>query len=136
MNFKFKVWNESLKQWVDPTVCFFGSDGVFFTFDGGLHKAAPHYKAVFWTGLHDKNGKEIWEGDVVQQPMNQITGYESSDGSPIWGGKTIIKGHVIFKDGRFEVEETIHIWLPLAKVNGVEVLGSIYENPELLKEGK
>ena len=57
---RFKVWNEVLKRWVDGQVCFLRADGDgFFMQDGKLCGMAPHYKVVFSTGLHDKDGKEV-----------------------------------------------------------------------------
>ena len=73
-----------------------------------------------WTGLKDKNGKEIYEGDILRQHKNKGTMFKV-----FW-----------HKDGSFLVEEIDEpsIWNSLwawAKVT--EIIGNIYENPELLK---
>jgi uncharacterized phage protein (TIGR01671 family) len=69
-----------------------------------------------YTGLKDKNGKEIYEGDVVN--FEGITNYEI---------KFIRGGFAVdFKDG--------HRYL--GQFANPEIIGNIYENPELLPQSK
>lgn len=79
-----------------------------------------------YTGLKDINGKEIYEGDIIEGGyLNPLTGeflsrkyiveYENAQ----FRGKLI--GHSPFGD----------TWLHFIKG---EVIGNIYENPELLEE--
>ena len=77
------------------------------------------------TGLFDRNGQEIFEGDIVNYK----------------GRKAIIKWHgsyasfiYIFVD---ELKERVSEWHPLYLAYlKCEVIGNIYENPELLEVGK
>lgn len=95
---------------------------------GGWHPTHPanFFELMQFTGLYDKNGKEIYEGDMV-----------TKDGK--------VGCEVIFRDGQFCVKVLVPVnaipgygfigriekfWAPLD--SECEVIGNIYENPELL----
>jgi uncharacterized phage protein (TIGR01671 family) len=75
------------------------------------------------TGLTDKNGKEIFEGDVVKVAKNiysEPTYYEV----------------VRHRGGAYRLESKQHgceLWL---RHTDCEIAGNIYENPELLEVGQ
>ena len=79
------------------------------------------------TGLVDENGKEIFEGDVVKYEVgwNTYTEEVAYDKNFAGFGVKDAKANVVFTFG--ELTEDIGII-------SLEVIGSIYENPELLEE--
>ena len=83
------------------------------------HDDAP---VMQYSGLNDKNGKEIYEGDIVKQIFP--AGPKKKDG--MIEEVDVVK----FESGQFEVDA---IPLYVSGDFNVEVIGNIYENPELLK---
>ena len=74
-----------------------------------------------FTGLHDKNGKEIYEGDILENPDYEETFiveyHEGMAGYVGWGDDKIAGCYLITDDE-------------------IEVIGNIHENPELLEATK
>ena len=70
------------------------------------------YTVGQYTGLKDKNGKMIFEGDILSLRA----------GRP----------HVVrFKNGAFILEDSA---IPMSFAIKFEIIGNIYDNPELIKE--
>lgn len=77
-----------------------------------------------FTGLHDKNGKEIYEGDIVEfktLKMSKNLGFENE----------LVHDVVKYSDYS---EWLVGNSLLSRIVNDSEVIGNIHENPELLEE--
>lgn len=70
-----------------------------------------------YTGLKDKNGTDIYEGDVLIDDA----------------GEPIEHWVVKFSDGGF-IGECAGVSEPLFELTSLEVVGNIHENPELLEE--
>nr|DAS66694.1 MAG TPA: YopX protein [Caudoviricetes sp.] len=79
------------------------------------------------TGLKDKNGQEIFEGDVVRQVRTQPT----TENEIIIGVVTMLEGAwLIMNDGE---QLASYLW---SETDINEIIGNIYENSELLEEKK
>jgi uncharacterized phage protein (TIGR01671 family) len=84
-----------------------------------VHNIIPESVGQY-TGLTDKNGKEIYEGDVVNGNL-QIHFYNGAF-------VAVICGSIPFTDNCYQI-----YWIV---VNEYCVIGNIYENPELLNSLK
>ena len=83
------------------------------------------------TGLLDKKGREIFEGDIVKR-------YKSPFFKAEWEYQieTVVKGEAcLLLDKKFgKNSATMRFGSPFAKSDLLEVIGNVYENPELLEE--
>lgn len=123
---KFRAWILG-KMW-EVRALDWNEDGTFITTDGGfMHLCEEDDVALMqYTGLHGKQGKEIYEGDIVRHRygidhMENPWVISSSEhineiGVIEWG----------YRGWRIEPsKEAIAAW------TDIEVIGNIYENPEL-----
>ena len=116
--------------------------GVGYFLDGE-HKGTPigfemsKVKLREYTGLHDKNGREIYEGDIIVD--GSVPGPEYGI-----GGYMFTKYEVKMVNGCFVVEcipdcvndhvfGNYHLLYEVIADGFAEVVGNIYENPELLE---
>ena len=84
-----------------------------------------------FTGLRDKNGKRIFEGDIINYEDGDPSDYEYHDG-------TIMNvGEIIFCDGKFCFTNAVSVTMDdlLCENNMLdcEVIGNKWDNPELLE---
>ena len=79
------------------------------------------------TGLKDKNGKEIFEGDIITNGMDvvDVRNHETLGFYTLVNGREVFFGHGTSIE---EFEEDIEGFTEIA-----EIIGNIYENPELLE---
>jgi len=89
------------------------------------------------TGLRDRNGKEIYEGDIIKITSDSRDWNKSAEGIQVvefWNGQFVYNAH------RHEDDDYINFgwWVRSNRgmniLRQIEVIGNIYENPELLKQ--
>nr|DAO49567.1 MAG TPA: YopX protein [Caudoviricetes sp.] len=83
------------------------------------------------TGLVDKNGKEIFEGDIVRTTRflgraDEIGGFYEYEKDYL-GVVKVLEGSWVIDTG----SDAVNLW---SEIDENEVLGNIYENPELLED--
>jgi uncharacterized phage protein (TIGR01671 family) len=78
------------------------------------------------TGLHDKNGEEVYEDDIVAENFeNEMGSFQPGTGRIVWC-KDCVAFHVRTNDQPDDAVEGYSLG------SDCEVIGNIYENPELL----
>lgn len=125
---KFRAWDEKNK---DMSVDLIPSENYADAFEGILMQ---------YTGLKDKNGKEIYEGDIVRGRTTDDYEFEYEK-----------RNQKAYSVSEVKWDDEMTGWIPFKyfSTNGVnsledkfyettecEVIGNIYENPELLDNSK
>ena len=122
---KFRAW---VKEGEMKMVCFTLDDCASQQLQDLLH-GEVEARIMQFTGLKDKNGKEIYEGDVIRGRAHSLKSridiweVTYSEGEASYGMKA-----------RNGIENRIAHYI--VKGGQYEVIGNIYENPELLNETK
>jgi uncharacterized phage protein (TIGR01671 family) len=127
---KFRAWDDEDNRMLGPESIYeLGADdggpslgGKYLSFHDYPDGKIP---LMQYTGLKDKNGVEIYEGDVlrndtIKPQLVEIYATDDIIGAFGWGFK--------FRKLPNEPDMTWRM-----EMNQVEVIGNIYENPELLK---
>ena len=113
---KFRAWDGKQFYYTPDFNMHFSESGII----AGLHNGGMVFnrdrEITQFTGLLDKNGKEIYEGDIIE-----LSGIKRE---VAW----------IEEDAGFglKYERKFGGFCPMVIEQKVEVIGNIYENPELL----
>lgn len=128
---KFRAWDGGQMHY-NVDIC---SDGFVYNYDLSIlseeafigsyrwDSPAKQIEIMQYTGLKDKNGKEIYEGDILEVTLRPERG-------PEFKTRRIVE-HLIYQDDEYSY------WISGFNIDhdrdGVdsEIIGNIYENPEL-----
>lgn len=150
---EFRAWDTKNKCWIaDGEIMDLGYSvkANCFMFDNDAYDLGKDIELVQYTGLKDKNGKKIFEGDIITScSFNYLYSNGTVDrktsiehnlqmGVVEWvqyncsfmGMRRQFKGRLTDQwNNSFEMR-------PADERYETEVIGNIYENPELLKDTK
>ncbi|ECK8387418.1 TPA: hypothetical protein SCQ89_001748 [Campylobacter jejuni] len=121
-DFDFRIWNNETERYETnkPLISLLMIDVLTRV----AHLNGNKFEIELWTGIYDKNGKKIYEGDIVK--TKSLYDYFLAKIS-------------IHKEGTFYFEgkngDYIGSLIYLVEDEGytIETIGNIHENPELLK---
>lgn len=129
---KFRAWHKTWEEMGKVKRIRFDDDGnattvLFIGKDLGVNAKIDEFDLMQSTGLKDKNGKEVFEGDIITNG----TAIVDVKSHQTLGFYTVVNGEERFfgsntsiKDFENDVEEFSSV---------TEIIGNVYENPELLE---
>ena len=121
---KYRVWDKLKNEmYVVEQINF--NCGEFESIGYGISflRGADKVELMQSTGLFDRNGKEIFEGDVVRQVRTQPT----TENEVIIGVVTMIEGAWVIMNDNEQLASKL--W---SETDENEIIENIYENKELL----
>lgn len=117
---KFRVWSEEDKEYRTDLNVFRLHDGKIICTSPAYSLEGDRFDAEQYTGLKDRHGKEIYEGDIVVN-----TYYDDGEMYKVlWVDDSVA----------FGMESLDDMELYKLPLESLEVIGNIHENPELLEE--
>ena len=126
MILKFRAWDKEFKEMVQVNALVLDEQVIKATYKNGniVKDDVKEYELMQSTGLFDKNGKEIFEGDIL--------GIETDEGilnvNVFWDDK-----HALFMfESEIHNEKELLAELVEDNTYPFEIIGNIYENKELL----
>jgi uncharacterized phage protein (TIGR01671 family) len=132
---KFRVWLKDGKYFLDGDDIAITNDGSLLTYDwhwdGGKswgYESKDSYIIQQYTGLKDSKNVEIYEGDIIKYTYYEMNEYHFKYFQVLWDD--------FFKSWALADESgqpLSHTGWKFYNCDMGEVIGNIFENPELLK---
>ena len=123
---KFRCWDTESKTMGEVSSMCFSEGKIYCVMCNGTECCGIEHGddgfIMQFTGLHDKIGKDIYDGDIVK-----YLGLEVSNGKQIYPERRM----VVTWD-YYELSRLMNI-IGNSKARQAEVIGNIHENPELLE---
>ena len=149
---KFRAWDKENEKMMKVSSLHLENKEISVKENGTFHLFRMQ-DLMQYTGLKDKNNKEIYEGDILLSSNEngiflQLIGFGNDDReySGILNGFKIIDGRIL-EDDDYEIDECKEFTQELIKAHNIPILqpenmiidgwwviGNIYENKNLLEE--
>lgn len=122
---KFRAWDKKENKMQQVVQILYGHEASNYPlsvdfFSSVKSRLIKDIELMQYTGLKDKNGVEIYEGDIVM-----IYDARESESFPMFSEKVIFEKGKFMTEGEFDLYDTDNY--------SYELIGNIFENKELLK---
>ena len=140
---KFRVWCKNKNEW-EKDFSAIGQDGCLFQVKEFWKAISQDNHIIMqFTGLLDKNGKEIYEGDIIKYSgdtkIRIFDPIQEKIKSPYWSITYVIYEAPSFKEIMIKQENDFFGELPhkrpfnMYAIPICEIIGNVWENPKLLE---
>lgn len=132
---KFRIWdkvdNEMFKPHPDYLLSCDSFSGEWFVWKNqmGVFRKQGEFILMQSTGLKDKNGVEIFEGDILQ--VGDGEPHVSNISTVTWDTSEMAGFGLVIPDDGYGKTQWLEFYAD--ETNRYRVIGNIYENPELLE---
>lgn len=128
---KYKAWDKKEKRWLGANLHMSVVDGLLwwqYGYECEILSAEEreNIELVQYTGLKDKDGKEIYEGDIIKDYENWVGIVEWDKKDCFFNINYPIQNETMMFDDAFDSNPE----------RNAEIIGNIYKNPELKGEDK
>ena len=149
---KFRIWDERAKQYADTKKCVYivgvlHNNKIVLGFDSPKAEYSLGLVLEQFTGLLDKNGKEIYDGDILKVFVNKRVPTPENERKCEWDTVRLVpsfeewtveycerysQGNGFYCFGKNRRFNTFMTKSKLYNTKA-EIIGNIHDNPELLK---